>query len=62
MSLSDVQIMMFYGRPENVNSTHSIKFVTTKFLKNSFSVLLGSKNNSVYSISQKFWEDVTRTS
>ena len=31
MSLDDVHIMMFYGSPENVNLTRSIKFITIKF-------------------------------
>ena len=34
MSLADVRIVMFHGRPENLNLTHSIKFITIKFLKN----------------------------
>ena len=38
MSLGDAHILMFYGRPENVNLTHSVKFNTTTFLKDSFSV------------------------
>ena len=45
MSLGDVQIVMFYGRPENVILMHSIKFNTVTFLKYSFSVLPGNKNN-----------------
>ena len=36
MSLGDVHIVMFYGRPENVNLIHSIKFITIIFLENSF--------------------------
>ena len=31
MSLDDVHIMMFYGSPENVNLTDSIKFITLTF-------------------------------
>ena len=45
MSLGDVHIMMFYGHPENVNLTHSIKFITIIFLKYGFSVPPGSKDN-----------------
>ena len=37
MSLGDIHIMMFYGRPENINLTHSIKFITITLLKYSFS-------------------------
>ena len=36
MSLGDVHIVMFYGRPENVNLIHSIKFITITFLEYSF--------------------------
>ena len=43
MSPGDAPIMMFYGRPENVNLTHSIKFIIITFLKYSFSVPLGRK-------------------
>ena len=32
MSLGDFHIVMFYGRPENVNLIHSIKFITITFL------------------------------
>ena len=32
MLLGDVHIMMFYGRPENVHLTNSIKFITVTFL------------------------------
>ena len=53
MSLGDVRIMMFYGRPENVNLTHSVKFITITFLNYSSSVSLGSKNNLVYPMSHK---------
>ena len=45
MSLGEVHSMIFYARPENVNLTHSIKLITITFLKNSFSVPLGNKNN-----------------
>ena len=38
MSLDDAHILMFYGRPENVNLTHSVKFNTITFLNDSFSV------------------------
>ena len=38
MSLGDAHILMFYGRPENVNLTHSVKFYTITFLKDSFGV------------------------
>ena len=53
MSLGTVRIMKFYGRPEKDILTHSIKFVTTTFLKYSFSVPSGSKNNWIDPISQK---------
>ena len=36
MSLGDVYIVMFYGRPENVNLIHTIKFITIIFLEYSF--------------------------
>ena len=45
MSLGDTHIMMFYEPPENVNLMYSIKFITIIFLKYSFSVPPGSKNN-----------------
>ena len=45
MFLGDVHIMVFYGRPENANLMHSIIFNTITFLKYSFSVPQGSKNN-----------------
>ena len=45
MSLGHVYIMMFYGRSENVNLTHSLKPITITFLKNSFTVPPGSKSN-----------------
>ena len=45
MSLGDVQIVMFYGSPENVILMQSVKFNTVTFLKYSFSVPPGSKNN-----------------
>ena len=45
MSLGNVYIMMFYGHSKNVDLTHSIKFITITFLKYSFSVPPGSKNN-----------------
>ena len=45
MSLGDVHIMMFYGRPKNFNLMGSIKFITTTFLKNSFSIPSARKNN-----------------
>ena len=32
MSLGDIHIMIFYGRPENINLTHSIKFITITLL------------------------------
>ena len=44
-SLGDVHNMMFYGRPENVNLTHCTKFIILNFLKHSFGVQPGSKNN-----------------
>ena len=45
MSLGDVHVIMFYRRPKNVNLMHPIKFNTITFLKYSFSVPPGSKNN-----------------
>ena len=33
MSLGDVHIIMFYGCPENVSLTRTIKFITITFLK-----------------------------
>ena len=45
MFLGDVHIIMFYGLHENVSLTHSIKFITITFLKYSFSLAPGSKNN-----------------
>ena len=56
MSLGDAHIMMSYGRPEKVSLTknireqhlgltHSIKFITIIFLKYSFSLPPGNKNN-----------------
>ena len=45
MSLGDVHIMMFYGRPKKVSLTHSNKFITIAFLKYSFSVPPANKNN-----------------
>ena len=40
MSVGDVYIMMFYGRPVKDNLTHSAKIFTTIFSKYSFSVPL----------------------
>ena len=54
--------LMFYGRLENVNLTHSIKFTNVTFLKYSFSVPPGGKNNWVYPMSHKFWRGIPRTS
>ena len=62
MSQGDVCIMMFYGCPENVNLTHSTKFITITLLKYSSSVPPGNKNDRVYPMSHKFRRDVTRTS
>ena len=62
MSLGDVRIMMFYGYPENVNLKHFTRFITLTFLKYSFSVPPGIKNNRFYPMSHKFWRDVPRTS
>ena len=62
MSIGDVHIMMFYGSPENVNLTHSTKFITKTLLKCCFSIPPGNKKNLVYSMSHKFWRDVLRTS
>ena len=45
MPLGDVLIMIFYGSPENVNLTHSIRVITITFLKYFFSIPLGNKNN-----------------
>ena len=45
MFLGDVHITLFYGFPENVSLTDSTKFVTITFLKYSFSVPPGSKDN-----------------
>ena len=58
MSLGEVHIMMFYGCPENVNLTHSTKFITITLLRYSFSVPPGNKNNRVYPMSHKFRRDV----
>ena len=58
MSLGEVHIMMFYGCPENVNLTHSTKFITITLLRYSFSVPPGNKNNRVYLMSHKFRRDV----
>ena len=41
MSVGDVYIMMFYGRPVKDNLTHSAKFINITFSKYSFSVPLG---------------------
>ena len=49
MSLGDVHIMMFYGCPENVNLTHSTKFITITLLKYSFSVPLEKQKQSSFS-------------
>ena len=46
MSIGDVRIMMFYGSPENVNLTHSAKFITITLLKCCFSVPPGNKKKS----------------
>ena len=62
MSLGDAHIMMFYGRPDNVSLTNSIKFITITFLKYSFSVLPGSKINWAYPMSHNLFGDVPRTS
>ena len=62
MSLGDVHIMMFYGRPENVNLVHSPKFITITFLKYSFSVPPRGKNNRIYPMSHNIWTDIPRTS
>ena len=62
MSLGDTHIMMFYEPPENVNLMHSIKFITITFLKYSFSVPPGSKNNWVYPMSHNICRDVPRMS
>ena len=62
MSLGDVRMMMCYGRPEKVNLTYSIKFITITFLKYHFSVSPESKNNWVYPMSPKFRRDLPTTS
>ena len=59
MSLGDVRIMMTYEYPENVNLTHSIKFITTSLLKYSFSVPPGNKNNRVYPMCHKRRRDLS---
>ena len=41
--------------------THFIKFLTITFLKYSFSVPPGSKNNWVYPMSHNIWRDVPKT-
>ena len=56
MSLVYVRIAVIYGRPNNVNLTHSIKFITRTFLKYSFIVPSESKNSWVYPISSNFEE------
>ena len=61
-SLCVKAVIMFDGRPENVSLRHSIKFITRRFLKYSFNVLPGSKNNRVYSMSHNFQRDIPRTS
>ena len=45
MSLGDVHVMIFYGGSDKVSLTHSNKFITITFLKYSFSVPPGNKNN-----------------
>ena len=62
ISLGGAYIMMFYGSPENVNLTHSLKFITITFSKYSLNVAPGIKNNLVYPMSHKFRRDVPRTS
>ena len=62
MSQGDACVMMFCGCPENVNLTHSTKFITITLLKYSSSVPPGNKNDRVYPVSHKFRRDVTRTS
>ena len=57
MSLADVRIVMFHGRPENLNLTHSIKFITIKFLKN---IVLAykeeAKTTEFIQCRSSFWE------
>ena len=48
MSQGEVCIMMFCACPENVSLTHSTKFITVTFLRYSFRVPPGNKNNQVY--------------
>ena len=43
MSLGDVRVMVFYGRPEIVNLRYSVRFITITFLKYSFTAAPGSK-------------------
>ena len=62
MFLGDVSIMVFSRCPENVNLTHSTKYITITLLKYSFSVPPGNKNNRVYPMSHKFQKDVPRRS
>ena len=52
MSLGDIHIMMFYGRPENINLTHSIKFITITLLKYSFSEPTGKKQLRLLNVSE----------
>ena len=54
MSLGDVRIMLFQGRPEIVNLRHSVRFITITFLKYSFTAAPGSKNSCVYPMLHKF--------
>ena len=53
----DIHIMMFYERPESLSLTHSVKLNTKTFLKYSFSVPPGRKNN-VWQLSKRRSKDV----
>ena len=53
MPLSGVRIMAFYERPKKVILIHSIKIISTTFLKYSFSIPPERKNNWTYPTSQK---------
>ena len=60
MSPGDVLIVMFYGRPKNVNLTHSITNLPITFLKYSFSVPPGSKNSWIYPMFHKLVRTSTK--
>ena len=62
ISPGSVYVMTFFRRPDNFNLTYSINFIIATFLKYSFSIPPGGKNNWVYLISNKLWRDVPRVS